>query len=71
MGLCLGFSLLSVVELIYFFTLRWCVLCCRRGGGIQENLPDDESLSRPNTTTILINGRVLPTSEVFDHIFKP
>ena len=76
MGLCLGFSLLSVVELIYFFTLRWCVLCCRRrggggGGGIQENLRDDESLSRPNTTTILINGRVLPTSEVFDHIFKP
>ena len=40
MGLCLGFSLLSVVELIYFFTLRWCVLCCRRkgggGGGIQN-----------------------------------
>jgi hypothetical protein len=33
MGLCLGFSLLSVVELIYFFTLRWCVLCCRRKGG--------------------------------------
>lgn len=79
MGLCLGFSLLSVVELIYFFTLRWCVLCCRRkgggGGGIQnmkhENSYDDESLPRPNTTSILINGRVLPTSsEVFDHIFK-
>ena len=72
MGLCLGFSLLSVVELIYFFTLRWCVLCCRRGGGGGGgNLQDDESLRRPNTTTILINSRVLPTSEVFDHIFKP
>ena len=36
-----------------------------------ENSYDDESLPRPNTTSILINGRVLPTSsEVFDHIFK-
>ena len=40
MGLCLGFSLLSVVELIYFFTLRWCVLCCRRKGGCEgERFP--------------------------------
>ena len=29
LGLWLGFSLLSVLELIYFFTCRWFVLACR------------------------------------------
>ena len=58
MGLCLGFSLLSVVEFIYFFTLRWAVLLCRRKP--EEN---------PESNTKI--GRILPTSEVFDVIFDP
>ena len=78
MGLCLGFSLLSVVELIYFFTLRWCVLLCRRSRKKDQLHPDWHrdlklrSLDFPSSLpqSAVINGRVLPTSEVFDHIFK-
>ena len=79
MGLCLGFSLLSVVELIYFFTLRWCVLCCRRkgggGGGIQNMViwavkfsreGRDTKLEGDSQNLRLINGR-FPT--ISSHFF--
>ena len=56
MGLCLGCSLLSGVEFLYFFTLRWITLLCRR------KKPENQ---------VGEMGRILPKSDVFDVIFNP
>ena len=63
LGLCLGFSLLSVVEVIYFFTLRWCVLVCRR------KKMKDQVIVSPDTT-VGMDSLELSKSAVFDHIFR-
>ena len=34
LGLCMGFSLLSAAELVYFFTVRWAILVYRKYFGI-------------------------------------
>jgi len=58
MGLCLGCSLLSGVEFLYFFTLRWITLLCRK--------KPDHQVAPTNSKM----GRIMPNSEVFDVIFN-
>lgn len=63
LGLCMGFSLLSVAELIYFFTVRWAVLAWRKH--TEPNAVQDEKL---HEITIDVRKR---QDAMFDELFDP
>ena len=61
LGLCMGFSLLSVAELIYFFTVRWAVLAWRKH--TDNNSVEEEKL---HEITIDVRKR---QDAMFDQLF--
>ena len=63
MGLCMGFSLLSVAELVYFFTVRWAVLAWRKRGD-NQNVEDEKM----HEITIDVRKR---QDAIFDQLFEP
>ena len=56
MGLCMGFSLLSFFEFIYFFTMRWIFLLFRKKN--RQNELGTELSEKDKQ------------SAVFDHVFQ-
>ena len=61
MGLCMGFSLLSAIEFIYWFILRWSILLLKRkkNGDLDKDKQDciDENIRETE-------------KKVFDEVFE-
>ena len=65
LGLCMGFSLLSVAECVYFFTVRWAVLAWRNHYEEKNAVSDSEKV---HEITVDVRNR---QDVMFDHLFDP
>ena len=64
MGLCLGFSFLSGIEIIYWFLVRWGILIFKRKKQAAEVQPSTDD------KVINVDANIKQTtSKVFDEIF--
>ena len=65
LGLCLGFSLLTVIEFIYWFVVRWGVLYLKRKKQVANGNTDDSDKKENIDANIKHT-----TGKVFDEIFQ-
>lgn len=67
MGLCMGFSLLSAIEVVYWFLVRWGILVFKR----KKQEQDTRNVVHPTPNKDLVDANIRQTtSKVFDEIFK-